>query len=99
MICLEQPGKTEKTEYAFTCVLERAKTEAEGKQMKNGFGYKLLLLGCLLIAGPILLTEVLGFQLYAFETLISASQCFGLLLCATAITVLYYRGKRRFEVV
>jgi hypothetical protein len=63
--------------------------------MKQSLGYKLLLIGCLLVIGPFALSELLGVNLDPVQTLINLSYTFGLASIAIAAYMIYYRGKRK----
>jgi hypothetical protein len=63
--------------------------------MKRSFGYKLLLVGCLMLLGPYVLTEFLGINPVPIQILISTSYAFGLMIMAIAAYMIYYRGKTK----
>jgi hypothetical protein len=98
VVSCEQVGKTEKAEYAFKGLLAIAETQTtKGQKMKlkSNLGYKLLLIGCLLVFAPFALAELLGIDLYPVQTLINLSYTFGLASIAIAAYTIYYRGKRK----
>jgi hypothetical protein len=63
--------------------------------MKQSLGYKLLLIGCLLVFGPFALSELLGINLNPVQTLINLSYTFGLASITLAAYIIYYKGKRK----
>jgi hypothetical protein len=63
--------------------------------MKSNLGYKLLLVGCLLVFAPFALAELLGIDLYPVQTLINLSYTFGLAPITLAAYIIYYKGKRK----
>jgi len=63
--------------------------------MKRSQGYKLLLIGTILVLTPFTFTELLGINLDPVQTLINLSYTFGLLAIATAACIIYYKGKAK----